>query len=730
MSNDDPSAETGTDRGPAAGDADDWLAEWVGLFDDTRDGGDEEAASTASPPEPAWPPPAERRGRRILASTVPPPEPAPAADGGSTPPESTAVHPSAGDAAADDPSAGDAADGPDEADQPAGGETAVVAESTEGLDGPPGERRPADDDDLAAIEAWQRAQERNRRQARVRAHQRAARQMQRQLPERGRTGLAAGPAAGYDGRGEPFSRFRLLGLGLVVLIAGLGGYLLFGPDGSSPASGPTAAVSETTPTDPMDGLGLTVGAEVAPATTEELALSTVQLVGLDDDLNPQCAGSGVIVTTDGTILTNAHVVRNDAECRFTTVGVGITVDSSSPPELLYRADVVLLRLGVDLAVLRISGPLDDDSGAPWPRSFPAAPLGDSDAVELGDEVEILGYPVIGGETITFTRGSVSGFTSQAGLGNRALIKTDASISAGNSGGLAVDAAGRVIGITTKARASEQGPAVDCRPVSDTNGDGLIGDGDSCVSVGGFLNGIRPINLSLPLLAAAGASDPVGGDPEVASPPPPLDLTLVELFNPRFARGVGEDNLPIDEVVTVEAGIDKLCFFVDWEGIPAEASIDGAWYLDNELQDSQAVYSGRIREQEQASGLLYWLCLETDEEVGLESGVYEVVFYVDRQVAFVEAIEVTPQPVERVEVTWKNETGLALCELAINPLAVSRQIGLNELPDGTAIPPGGEWTVALPRGDFVVEAYDCQGEPVANEFGGLRITDPVVLEIES
>ena len=63
------------------------------------------------------------------------------------------------------------------------------------------------------------------------------------------------------------------------------------------------------------------------------------------------------------------------------------------------------------------------------------PLGDSDALHLGDDILILGYPGIGGETITLTRGEVSGFhLCKRGYGNRAFIKTSATIAGGNSGG--------------------------------------------------------------------------------------------------------------------------------------------------------------------------------------------------------------------------------------------------------------------------------------------------------
>src|SRR5690606_30985477 len=106
------------------------------------------------------------------------------------------------------------------------------------------------------------------------------------------------------------------------------------------------------------------------------------------------------------------------------------------------------------------------------------------SVEIGDDLYILGYPAIGGDTITFTRGLVAGFTGDSQLGTRAWIKTDAAISGGNSGGLAANAAGQLIGVPTIAGVGEdQEEIVDCRPVRDTNRDGVIDDNDDCVPLG-------------------------------------------------------------------------------------------------------------------------------------------------------------------------------------------------------------------------------------------------------
>jgi len=314
--------------------------------------------------------------------------------------------------------------------------------------------------------------------------------------------------------------------------------------------------------------------------------------------------------------------------------------------------------------------------------------------------------------------------------------------------MAVDTDGRVIGIPTKARASEGGPAIDCRPVNDTNGDGLVDEADTCVPVGGFLNGIRPINLSFDLLAAAGASDPAElGDG--GTPPIEVDLDEVDLFNPRFSLAMDDDGGPVDKEVTATAGVDQLCFFVDGIGsLPAGVSWDGVWYVDSMAvrRETQYVEAGDL---DGDGPHRFGLCLEADgepgavtagdgsggtddesaggegAEAGLKAGVYELAFYLGGQLAFVEGFELTAEPAEVVSIRWVNETGVPLCELAINPLADLKEIGINELPVDTVIGPDEQWATPLPVGTrVVVEATDCEGEVVANNFEGLPVNPAV------
>ncbi len=215
------------------------------------------------------------------------------------------------------------------------------------------------------------------------------------------------------------------------------------------------------------------------------------------------SGSGTIISPDGLVLTNAHVAVGDRFYQADRLIIALTVAEDKPPVPAYLAEVVQSDSALDIAVLRIAYDLSGQRIDPLTLDFPYVQLGDSDELRLGDSITILGYPGIGGETITLTRGEVSGFTAEAGYGNRAFIKTSATIAGGNSGGLATDENNKLIGIPTQVGAGEvSGDIVDCRPLADTNRDGYINQYDTCVPTGGFINALRPINLAMPLINAA------------------------------------------------------------------------------------------------------------------------------------------------------------------------------------------------------------------------------------
>ena len=144
----------------------------------------------------------------------------------------------------------------------------------------------------------------------------------------------------------------------------------------------------------------------------------------------QGAGSGFVVSSDGLIVTNAHVVDG-----ATQVAVKIGTDGEQLP-----AEIVGVDASQDLALLDVDA---DD--------LPTLSLGDSDGVEVGDAVYAIGNPF--GLDHTFTTGVVSALdrTLQAPDGSaiEGGIQTDAAINPGNSGGPLLDGSGDVIGVNAQ-----------------------------------------------------------------------------------------------------------------------------------------------------------------------------------------------------------------------------------------------------------------------------------------
>ena len=139
-------------------------------------------------------------------------------------------------------------------------------------------------------------------------------------------------------------------------------------------------------------------------------------------------GSGVIVTKDGYILTNNHVVENADQVR---VQVGEVGDE-------YTAKVVGTDPKTDIAVLKIDAK---------DKSFPAVTAADSEQLQVGDVVLAVGNPFGIGQTVTMGIVSATG-RATLGLEYEDFIQTDAAINMGNSGGALVDAEGRLVGINT------------------------------------------------------------------------------------------------------------------------------------------------------------------------------------------------------------------------------------------------------------------------------------------
>lgn len=136
-------------------------------------------------------------------------------------------------------------------------------------------------------------------------------------------------------------------------------------------------------------------------------------------------GSGVIISSDGYIITNNHVVENARDIRVTIEG-----------EREYEAEIIGTDPHTDVAVIKIDG-----------KHLPAIEVANSDALRVGDQVLAIGNPFGVGQTVT--KGIVSALGRSIGLIDyEDLIQTDASINPGNSGGALVNMQGELIGMNS------------------------------------------------------------------------------------------------------------------------------------------------------------------------------------------------------------------------------------------------------------------------------------------
>jgi Do/DeqQ family serine protease len=179
------------------------------------------------------------------------------------------------------------------------------------------------------------------------------------------------------------------------------------------------------------------GRDVDPNTGEELDEETML-----DRILPRrestSIGSGVLITADGYILTNHHVIADAVD---NTITVGLTNKRT------YDARLVGSDPSTDLAVLKIDA-----------TDLPAITIGNSDEVEVGDWVMAVGNPFRLRSTVT--AGIVSALGRDVAIINdrmriESFIQTDAAINRGNSGGALVNAYGHLVGINT-AIATENG----------------------------------------------------------------------------------------------------------------------------------------------------------------------------------------------------------------------------------------------------------------------------------
>ena len=208
----------------------------------------------------------------------------------------------------------------------------------------------------------------------------------------------------------------------------------------SPApSGPSGVLPGAPPTTAPQQDNLTPQQSAAAAAVSKGLVDVVTTIGFD---GAQGAGTGIVLSADGLVLTNHHVVTGATSIRATDVGNGKT----------YDASVVGYDSTHDVAVLRLKGA----------SGLTVAPLGSSASVRVGDEVIAVGNAGGVGGTPSAVAGTVRALDEQITVQDErdgsprrlnGMIRFDAAIAPGDSGGAVVDEAGKVVGMTTAGSSS-------------------------------------------------------------------------------------------------------------------------------------------------------------------------------------------------------------------------------------------------------------------------------------
>ena len=153
-------------------------------------------------------------------------------------------------------------------------------------------------------------------------------------------------------------------------------------------------------------------------------------------------GSGIIISEDGYIMTNNHVIENAIDYNSNNISEGATIEIYLPNQIgkPYIAQVVGRDVKTDLAVIKIDE-----------KNLPAAELGDSDELKVGQAAIAIGNPAGLEYMGTVTAGIISGLNRTMPITDEQyvkLIQTDAAINPGNSGGALLNTKGQVIGVNT------------------------------------------------------------------------------------------------------------------------------------------------------------------------------------------------------------------------------------------------------------------------------------------
>lgn len=422
-------------------------------------------------------------------------------------------------------------------------------------------------------------------------------------------------------------------------------------------------------------------ASAAPVSTlNAAALATVQVVIIDEAGDALGAGSGSLITADGLILTNYHVVAENPrgdDGLLVRVPHGVRQNDYQ----IFVGRTLVVDADADLAVVQLLA--DEQGEALAATDFPTIALGDSDALDMGDDVYALGYPDISSDQLVMTQGMVSGFLADE---EDPWILSDVVISNGNSGGAAVNAQGELVAIPTEIRVGERSAAT--------------------------MAYLRPINHARPLIAQALAEERRGEPARQTAEADVVTLIGQEIgeiermtVNGKHSPDLADllNTLFVDAVWTLQP--DNTFQF---EAVNGDKPMRWAGRWEYNERKQQALLENDLFEATLYSEDDTWhLSIQMNtrvEDVGrIRAEFYQAVLFQDNSA--------TAPPAEPLTLTIKNNTRTKICYVYISP-ATDEEWGDDWLGRDEMIRPRQQQEFPVTAGVYALLVQDCNGNDIS------------------
>jgi hypothetical protein len=234
---------------------------------------------------------------------------------------------------------------------------------------------------------------------------------------------------------------------------------------------------------------------------------------------------------------------------------------------------------------------------------------------------------------------------------------------------------------------------------------VIDDSDTCVPIGGFINGIRPIKLALELIEAAEAGSTYVS-PYTGPRTGQTDLSDATFSGLVFSNGVVDDQPPT-VLDLIPSGATEVCAFWDYEGMADGASWDAIWFVNGELDEGGSLVDKTWVHGESGDT---WVCVLNQQ--GLEDGLYELFLSVEGRFMLSDSVTVGDE--QLVEVDLLNDLPAEICHVYLSP-SDETNWGEDELGEEEVIAPGSRRTFSVPAGTYDVLLEDCDEKTIFERY---------------